>query len=695
MKKLPARRYFLFFVALWLGSSGVGMAVDPTEAHSQWRWIGLLRAGEPDCPEPPRAPDPTIGPETETAEGPDVGTTFRYKSGTQPWSTRKLFTAVDGQLHRFCVYEFEPGETVDSDDVDRLESLITGALERIEPDRMAVTSSGVIGDQIWPSLRDFFYRQAGALRTGDPQSDALQPPDHEDPWPPPPTGKASRLVVLDTAATGDDLSALPPGCSPHGVTLLHMAQDLLCNDVFCMSEIASRLTMGHKSFDPDVGKLRDDNGGLVGLIGELAEAIEREVSFSQQLPGSPNLVLNVSAGWDGELFGGGEQDVDQMPLAVQAVYRAISYASCEGVLVIAAAGNKSCGPQERCGPFFPAAWEEELAPSCGSSAPYSALVYAAGSVDGMGRAAITTLPGGYAALQAYGDHAVVESGASDVPTATLTGSSVATLVVSATAAAVWAYRPGWDHHKVIDTVYRRGDRLDRVPELCLDGSGSAVCSAERPVSRRVSLCPALAAACRGCVVCPEWRPAAVQLPNVTLSNAIDLYVMGPEPCPDEGCSSYDGPASPSGIAPKPSAYCPDQTFPCRTRTPWVYPQPGTTICPSCSCCSGGANLRVGGKALTAAGTASAYVEIEVDGIAGESNFELRDPVLRMCDEYYPVAFVQGDSALRPNNTAIIHNVPMNGCRQMELLFTVYDYGPTREPFSSAVVPILVGNIGGG
>ncbi|RMH16796.1 MAG: hypothetical protein D6696_17350, partial [Acidobacteria bacterium] len=322
---------------------GASPPIDPAQAFSQWRWIGLLPETATTCPQVPEAVDPGIpGEPTEaTASLPPA------KSALQPWTTRRLIPGSGGVLGRFCVYEYDVGEPVDPDAVARLQSLVPGQLLRVEQDRMAVAGSGVLGAQLWPGLEQLFYRQTGRLGAGGAA-----------PWPALPPAGSVRLAVLDTHPTAERAPELITACSPHGYSLIHMARALLCDGPGpCLATITSRLALAYKDFDRDLrlADHRDEvNGGFVGLIGELAEAIGREVRAAQRNDPGSRLVLNVSAGWD-PAFGGLEARVDDMPLAVQAVYRALEEASCQGAVVIAAAGNKSCGPQAPCGPLLPAA----------------------------------------------------------------------------------------------------------------------------------------------------------------------------------------------------------------------------------------------------------------------------------------------------------------------------------------------------
>ena len=69
----------------------------------------------------------------------------------------------------------------------------------------------------------------------------------------------------------------------------------------------------------------------------------------------------------------------------------------------------------------------------------------------------------------------------------LSGTSVATVITSAAAAAVWAYRPDMTAAEVAEIVYAQGRATGRPAEYCL----RPPCGA----SRQVSICKAVSGAC--------------------------------------------------------------------------------------------------------------------------------------------------------------------------------------------------------
>lgn len=204
-----------------------------------------------------------------------------------------------------------------------------------------------------------------------------------------------------------------------------------------------------------------------------------------------------------------------------AVLEELEAAACQGALLVAAAGNNPLVSPQRRGPMLPAAWETLPAPDaarCGellgptavlpSNAPagaYRPLVYAAGGVndndspivltreDGLARVvAPASLLAAFPANRSEAGYAAVcgigTAGGLCDHTYPMTGTSVAAAVVSAAAAAVWAYQPTWDAHQVMDAVYASGAALDPVQASFSQGATSLGTSAERV--HRVSICRA-------------------------------------------------------------------------------------------------------------------------------------------------------------------------------------------------------------
>jgi hypothetical protein len=380
----------------------------------------------------------------------------------------------------------------------------------------------------------------------------------------------------------------------HGRAMGRIVADLACqDDVKCDGRVHNRLTLPHLT--PTL--LDPVNGGFFGSRGELAEAINltvQEVIQSQARDGKPSRrIMNLSVGWD-------PADDKRYPSQVtdDAVREALTRASCLGILTIAAAGNDS---GTSTGPTYPAAWEALPAPTsteCGAypgggtklvddqtafektalaaptlttsrlailrPAPYRPLLYAAAGVDAVDKPLDSTRPDGRPLLAAIGDRVVTPDPLrKPYHTLILTGTSVATAVVTGAAAAVWGMNPGLTHHQVMDIVYGSAEPLLEAPsgplahaDFCL---GWPTCSGRHV--RRVSVCSAVRALDPGivCDTVPAYGGTLPPDPPPPPPPVAMDGTIGPETTPGSG------PAPPWGSSPG----------------DWVLPQPNWPHCKPC------------------------------------------------------------------------------------------------------------------
>lgn len=528
-----------------------GLTVSGGE--TAWRWIGIRHSNQPQCPP---IPDVT------------------------GWTVSSLFEGTENrQLQRFCLYSRQ--------DAGSLAPLSTLALERLEPDVMAVAPFGsALATTSWPALESHFLSQAGDIEL--------------------PAGPASRirLAVVDASPTRVAQGASGPedvaANSPHGTALLNMARDLLCDasETSCRAQLTSRLALAYECFNAQSPQAcrNGEEGGYIGLIGELAQVIHREVEIWQSASEPSSLVLNLSLGWNAVL-GGSQPQVDGMPAPAQAVYRVLEDAVCRGALPIVAAGNRDASAAPSAGPFLPALWETRNAPSkadCtqlgvapapGLDGPvhYRPLVFSVAGTDASGAPLGTTRREGKARLAAFGDHAVVGQSSAGKPTATLTGSSVSALVVSASAAAVWSYLPQATAFDVMASIYQHATPLGRRADYCL---GSGPCPNRWSEVHEVSLCEAVAGACDGTPACaaPLCVPAAaLDLSTVDLSALTPVQIVDMTQLtgtvPNPSCASETVYFDPN--AQLPQEPCPHHRFDGPLLEPWTEPQPETIPCPNC------------------------------------------------------------------------------------------------------------------
>lgn len=498
MSRNPAPRSTLLWLALcFLAIAGCGTCHPPVhervecpvpvlpvrdaDACADWRWIAVQdekHAGSP-CP---------------TLEGWAERHLFCPGRRERPASADCESAALPPGLQPYCLYE-HPQEGADLTALlppDRLQALGLAAIAR---DCMAVVPQGSeLAHHFLTELQDQFLSQAG------------QPVQL-------PAGATVRLAVVDTAPTDADDPQNGPFNSPHGYTLANMARGLLCDPVagLCPFRVTAQLALAYLTFDPRsaAASVRDEvKGGYVGLVAELAEAIRKE-TVAWQASGEEHLVLNLAVGWRREVGG-------PDPPANQAVRAALRDAHCRGALAVAAAGNRDWGPEEKlhAGPLLPALWEGLPAPTVaectadleagatritdGPAGAYRPFLAAVGAVDAGSRALANARFAAEPRLVAFGDHGVVESPVPSEPTAVLTGSSVPTLVVSATAAALWSADPRREPGAVLDQLYREGRDLGRRADFC-QGDGPAdspQCADAALTVHRVYLCTAVGRECR-------------------------------------------------------------------------------------------------------------------------------------------------------------------------------------------------------
>ena len=292
-------------------------------------------------------------------------------------------------------------------------------------------------------------------------------------------------------------------------------------------------------------------------------------------------------------------------LPIQAVAAALQYASCRGALVIAAAGNRVPGPTTLSGPLYPGGWEEVEAPDsaqCFSllggppdpttypvpAGVYRPLVHAAAAIDHAG-GRVETRPGGESRLTAFGDHAVTNSivNMNVEPTAILTGSSVATAVVSSAAAAAWFHRPSAPGYAIMGQIYAASPGLGRSADFCLDSG--AGCSGVGV--RRVNVCESVNAVCASVpgpacpsYTCPVDVPVLAPVPVSALAAA-----FGSDP--EEDIALYTGSAAVPACGgsytlhwktgPAPGVPCPHLQYYGIQATPYADGQPSGQACEGC------------------------------------------------------------------------------------------------------------------
>ncbi len=521
------------------------------------------------------------------------------------WSVEPLFGAgpKPDALKPFCLYTVvslePPAEPPPAPVCPQ-----AGCLSRLDADSLAAAPMGGPVQQlegfVWELLRSHFKTEAEGIA-----------PLGATPAP-------VRVAVIDTEPSGANQDRNGPGLSAHGFSLLAMLRELACPAAGpCGIELASQLGLPRElcsttpgsscpcAGDPARSCMADPStGGYVGSISDIAVAIRNAV-VNFESGSAQRLVINLSLGWN-PVFGGA--DVSNGPAGVQAVYAALEDASCRGALVFAAAGNRDSGPVQAQGPIYPGGWETEPAPSLTAcqdilfptavpdtgdfpqGGAYRPLVNAVGSVS-HDDAPLLARIGGEPRLVAFADHAVAATGIDLVPpvldpTAMLTGTSVASAVVSAAAAAAWHFRPNAPPHVLLQTLYASGKDLGRTADFCIGGAG---CGLE---TRRIGVCPAVERACDlfpgtpcPAIDCGSPPGVAPDIDTFAIDSAFDTAIDVAIP---DLVESMDVDACRTDYklhwlsGPEPTNPCPQLQFYGVQVTPWADGQPAGQVCETCT-----------------------------------------------------------------------------------------------------------------
>jgi len=359
---------------------------------------------------------------------------------------------------------------------------------------------------------------------------------------------ARSPVAVGIPDTVSQIAADNPAIDPvnrHGAFIATLIGDIVCPDdqPGCPMSIHHTLAMPIDDWAAGPDPLR---GGEHGTQGDLAMAVyqvvaewrERRLADSEA---APRMVVNLSLGFQRRL----DQTNFDGKGPAKALHAALEYASCNGVVLVAAAGNTedaSC-PQFDEGPLAPASRESLAAPTpaeCGAlgvvpldganypvfgpPSAYRPLVHGVIGVDEYDQPLPNTRPHSRPRLAALGSNAI---GGTTAPfTDVLSGSSAAAAVVSGTAAMLWSYRPDLRPDEVMQLLHDTGYDLNATADFGLEG---------RPLSasRRVSVCAAVAAACDDPdpSVCPALDcPAQAPLADGNLGDffgEVDLVVDDP------------------------------------------------------------------------------------------------------------------------------------------------------------------------
>ncbi len=316
---------------------------------------------------------------------------------------------------------------------------------------------------------------------------------------------AIDVAIVDTVSqeAADDPNIDP--ANGHGLQMADLVREVACpvGRTDCVEAVHHILAMPRDDWETAPDWV---TGGQHGSQGDLAmgiyQAVEawRERRLANPSTTAPRLVINLSIGW--EPMDGEPLESDRGPHA--SVLAAMRYASCQGALMIAAAGNtkdEMC-PEDNIGALAPARFEELPAPGAyecstlgfspqwtneypifGGALDYAPLVHAVGGLDEFDEALINSRPGSNPRIAALGANGIVDPSGDS-----LSGTSVSAAVTSATAALLWSYRPELRPDEIMQLIYASGWATGTYADIALMGS---------PAVRRLSVCAALDDACTG------------------------------------------------------------------------------------------------------------------------------------------------------------------------------------------------------
>lgn len=353
------------------------------------------------------------------------------------WAAERTFgMGAPGVLAQYCSYT---GNS--SSDITTLASHLPAGAE-LAADCQAVTAQGeAIQDLVGAEFDEQFGFLTGRLEPGQfANAYGLVTQHHVD------------VTVVDTFPNDEPADRF----SDHGPMVMSVIENIACSTGNCNVTVGAELGL------PRVGAVaHTERGGYNGRQSDLAKGIFAAVENS----GSDNLIINLSVGWESDLFNG--NGPSNMPPPVRAVYDALRYARCSDALIIASAGNSS-GMTSPEAPLAPGRWEGFPAPSgneCSTDfglpnwsdgASYAPLVHSVGGLFGLESPMATTRDVGMPRLAAAASHAVVHPRPGLDQAVVRTGTSVSAAVASGAAAIVWSLDPLQSPSEVMHRLYSYG-----------------------------------------------------------------------------------------------------------------------------------------------------------------------------------------------------------------------------------------------
>lgn len=487
-----------------------------------------------------------------------VGTgTSCLKTGTSSygtWEISKLFPAGPpnrrAQLDRFCKYHWKPARGYSGPPVTSI--LPNSGLMRLERDCDAVAP------QLVPGLSAASFEASYAQLVDRPKfspgaslSSAAQ----------------VRVAVVDDSK--DENTGLPSaGTYGHGFLMGAVARENSCLHINGIATDCAAEIVSYAGLPGGVG------GASRGRPSDVAAAMEAAVREWVEGGKRSKLIINLSLGWDGVYSGHYGPNIRTTVLSA---WEVAQWATCEGAVIVAAAGNRGqVGSSAEA--MFPAGWEQWEPRVCpGAPGAYAPLVHAAGGVDARDNAIMVERA--RAAPRLLLPAALVtasspDSGGQRIQGRLASGTSLAAAGVSGAAALVWAMAPSLDGDEVMQVLYDTGIHFPKLP---------GVAYAPGQNQTRVDICEAVSAVCAGSS-CPQ--------------------VCAPRPYQSDGRPGYAAllELERPGTTTRPPDVAPITFYPSVPAQDDIYispnagPQPGGDACPLCGLT---ANFLVGQISLPA------------------------------------------------------------------------------------------------
>jgi hypothetical protein len=473
----------------------------------------------------------------------------------------RLFPQADSRLSRYCVVKPIGAGVLDRQAVEAYEEMAKSAGYESERDYNVVLTAGPLMTLPRPEGRTTYLERAGA---------PIAPT-----WPS--VSQATRIALVDSAqSTSTPGWSVPtPAVADHGTLLARLIEELVCPNANPTDPACLAVVRPYKALSVNTPQ------GPQGAVSELAERIVDALNDAKD-DGVAHLVINLSVGWVPVPQLGGP-DINKLPLPAAAVADALRFAACRGAVTFAAAGNNMGGPNGNfdAGFVYPAGWENEKTKvDCkeftGDSTSYEgSIVHAVGGVGPDGRRLAVTRVGSMPTLAGYADDGTASS-VGGVPgpgqyTAPISGTSVGTAVVSASAAARWALQSGLTNIQLPNALRDPVTSSPEVPDKTF-GPYTAV-SVVRACEQVNAACPG--GGCGGA----SWSCPAINPPGPSAGTlaalAAGMTVKQISGLVAQACSS--------GTVTGPTGHitCPDSYVTSIDETPWVHPQPEDDPCFPC------------------------------------------------------------------------------------------------------------------